>query len=353
MNIELLERLCETPGLPGREERVRALIESEIDGLFDHVETDPMGNLLCRRDPRGGRRGKRGEATRVMLACHMDEIGFYVRHIDDAGFLRLNRAGGFDPRTLFARRVAVCARDGDMLGVMHPAVKPVHLQTPEDRTKVPGLDEFYVDLGMSAADVKKKVRIGDYVVMHEPAARMGNKLVAKAVDNRYACWLGIESVRALEESGAAHACEVHVAFTVQEEVGLRGAKTAANAIKPHLGIGVDVTLAADTPRVGPEDHVSVQGDGVVLNVMDGSVINDYTLVDELESVAVKHRIKHQRSMLTAGGTDTAAMQMALEGCRTATVSVGIRYIHTVCEMVDVRDLKASVDLLARWYPTVK
>ena len=189
--------------------------------------------------------------------------------------------------------------------------------------------------------------------MHEPASIVGDKLVAKAVDNRYACWLGVEAVRALHESGANHAAEIHIAFTVQEEVGLRGAKTAAHRIRPDIGIGVDVTLAADTPKVGAEDRITVQGDGVVLNVMDGSVINDHALVDELEATAKKHRIKVQRSMLTAGGTDTAAMQMALEGCRTATVSVGIRYIHTVCEMVDQRDLQASVDLLARWFPTIK
>ncbi|MDX2114397.1 MAG: M20/M25/M40 family metallo-hydrolase [Planctomycetota bacterium] len=366
MNFDLLKRLCETPGVPGREERVRELIKSEVRGLFDEVETDAMGSLICRRGPRrggskkGGRRG--GEngagsgsgATRVMLACHMDEIGFYVRHIDDDGFIRVNPAGGFDTRNLFSRRVLVCTRGaGDLRAVMNPGGRPVHIASEEDKKKVPEVKEFLVDLGLPAAKVRRMVSVGDMVVMDEPCVEVGEKVVSKALDNRVACWLGIESVRQLEKSGAGHACELFVAFTVQEEVGLRGALTAARTVKPHIGIGLDVTLSCDTPGVPKDEAVTIQGEGCGLHIMDSSLISDHRLIDELEAVARKHRIRAQRTILARGGQDGGALQLANEGCRAAGVVVGTRYIHTVTEMIHKGDLTAARDLLAAWIPTVE
>ena len=358
MNIDLLKRLCETPGVPGREERVRALIEKEVKGLFDEVRTDAMGNLICRRGPRGGggegAKGKKAaRPTRVMLASHMDEIGFYVKSISEKGFLYVNAAGGFDARNLFSRRVLVCTKKEDFLGVMNPGGRPIHISSEEERKKVPEVKDFFVDLGMPVAKVKQAVQIGDYIVMHEPFIEIGEKVVSKAMDNRFACWVAIEAVRALEKSKAAHACEVYAAFTVQEEVGLRGAKTAANAIRPDVGIGLDVSLACDTPGVPTEETVTVQGSGVGLHIMDASLISDAGLIDDLEAVAKKHRIKHQRTILARGGQDGAAIQQMMEGAKAAGLVVGTRYIHTVTEMIDKRDLEAARDLLAAWLPTVK
>lgn len=366
MNIDLLKRLCETPGVPGREERVRAVIESEIDGLFDEVRTDPMGSLLCRRAPRSGaaRASKKKStrraaspsksATRVLLLCHMDEIGFYVNHIDDKGFIRVNPAGGFDTRNLFSRRVRVCTKShGDLPGVMNPGGRPIHIASEEDKKKVPEVKEFFIDLGMPPAKVAKVVRVGDMVVLDEPLVECGDKIVSKALDNRIACWLGIESVRALDRSRAAHAAEIHVAFTVQEEVGLRGAATSSFGVEPDLAIGLDVSLACDTPGVPREEAVTMQGQGAGLHIMDASLISDHRLIDDLEAVADRKGIKAQRTILARGGQDGAAAQRAARGCRAAGLVVGIRYIHTVTEMVDKSDLAAARDLLAAWLPTVK
>jgi endoglucanase len=358
MNIALLKRLCETPGIPGREERVRALIHTEVKGLFDEITTDAMGSMICRRAPRakGGKKSTaKGSPTRVMLACHMDEIGFYVKHIDDDGFIRLNAAGGFDTRNLFSRRVLLCTKDhGDIVAVMNPGGRPVHIASEEDKKKIPEVKEFMVDIGLPAAKVRKMVTLGDMVVMHEPLIEVGDKIVSKALDNRVACWLGIESVRAIEESGAAHDCEIYAVFTVQEEVGLRGAQTAARAVKPHIGIGLDVTLSCDTPGVPKDEAVTIQGDGCGLHIMDSSMISDHTLIDELEAVAKKNRIKAQRTILARGGQDGGAMQLANDGtCRVAGLTVGTRYIHTVTEMIHKGDLEAARDLLAAWMPTVK
>lgn len=219
LNVDLLKRLCETPGVPGREERVRALIEGEIEGLFDEVKTDAMGNLLCKRGPRAGKKGgkvggkgSKGAAKKVMLLCHMDQIGFYVRHIDNNGFLRVNNAGGFDTRNLFSRRVKLVTGSGDLPAVMNPGGRPIHIASEEDKKKIPDVKELLIDTGLTADEVKKKVKIGDYLVYHEAFLEMGNKLVSPAMDNRVACWLGIEAIRQIEESGVGHACEIHVAL---------------------------------------------------------------------------------------------------------------------------------------------
>ncbi|QPH55078.1 M42 family metallopeptidase [Pontivivens ytuae] len=336
MDIDLLKRLCETPGVPGREHRVRALIEAEIEGLADEVRIDPMGSLLVKRN---------GSGKRVMLLCHMDEIGFLVSHVSEEGWIHVNPVGGFDNRNLFSRRVLVCTKDGDLKGVMNPGGKPVHIASPEDRKKVPEISEFFVDVGMGKATADK-VRVGDYVVMDEPLVEMGDKVVSKALDNRIACWLGIEALRAAKESG--HDCELHVAFTVQEEVGLRGARTASFDIKPEIGFGIDTTLACDTPGVPKPQSVTEQGKGFGLHIKDGSFIADIDLVEEIEALAVEAEIPHQRTILASGGQDGAAAQQAAAGARAVGIVVGTRYIHTVTEMIHKSDLQAARDILATW-----
>ena len=357
MNVDLLKRLCETPGVPGREERVRALIEEEIDGLFDDVRTDAMGTLICRRGPRaakkkGGKSGAAGGATKVLMLCHMDQIGFYVRHIDDKGFIRVHNAGGFDTRNLFSRRVKVVTSGGDLDAVMNPGGRPVHIASEADKNKIPEVKELLVDTGLPADEVKKRVKIGDYVVYNDPFMEIGSKLVSQSMDNRVACWLGIESVRRIEEEGRGHACELYVAFTTQEEVGLRGAKTAAHAIGCDIGIGLDVTLSCDTPGVPSDEAVTDHGKGFGLHVMDGSFISDYRLIDEVESCAKKHKIPYQRTILMRGGQDGAAAQQSGAGARALGIVVGTRYIHTTTEMIDKADLKAARDILASWIPTI-
>lgn len=360
VNIDLLKRLCETPGVPGREERVRELIEKEVDGLFDEMRTDAMGNLICSRFGSGkkGKSGKgEGRPARVLLLCHMDEIGFYVKGVDENGFIRLNNAGGFDTRNLFSRRVLVCTDSGDIPGVMNPGGRPVHIASEEDKKKVPEVKEFFVDTGLKADKVKKLVKIGDYVVMNEPAMHLGGgesgKFVSKALDNRVACWLGIETARALAQSKKSHECDLHVVFTVQEEVGLRGAHTASFGVEPDIAVGIDVTLSCDTPGVPADEAVTIQGKGFGLHVMDSSFISDYRLVNEIEAVAVKHKIPHQRTILARGGQDGAAGQQARSGARAVGIVVGTRYIHTVTEMIDLGDLAAARDVLVAWIPTVR
>jgi putative aminopeptidase FrvX len=339
MNLDLLKTLCETPGVSGNEERVRDLIKGEIDGLFDAVETDPMGSLLCRRDSTAK------DPTKVMLLCHMDEIGFLVSHIDEKGFLYLQPVGGFDPRNLFSRRVLVCTDTDDLKGVMNPGGKPLHISSPEDRKKIPEIGEFCVDLGMGKA-AHDVVKIGDMVVMDEPFIEIGDKVVSKALDNRIACWLGIEAIRRLGNKGRG--AEIHVVFTTQEEVGLRGARTSAHRIQPDIGIGIDTTLACDTPGVPEKDATTIQGKGFGLHVRDSSFIADKALVKEIEQIAIAKNIPYQRTMLAAGGQDGAAAQQAAAGARAVGIVVGTRYIHTVTEMIHKSDLEAALDIIVAY-----
>jgi endoglucanase len=236
---------------------------------------------------------------------------------------------------------------------MNPGGKPIHISTPEDRKKVPQISEFFIDLGMDAKAVAKKVRIGDFVVMHEPFVEQPDKVVSKALDNRIACFVAIEALRKLSKGEKKHPSEIVIVFTVQEEVGLRGATTAANAVEADIGIGLDTTLACDTPGVPDSEQVTCHGEGVAILVQDSSMIADHKLVGELCAVARKSKIPHQRSILPRGGQDAGAIQRAGAGARTAAIVCGTRYIHTVTESIDKKDLKAAIDLLAAWLPTVR
>ncbi len=339
MNIELLKRLCETPGVPGHEDRVRDLILSEIDGLFDEVTTDAMGSLHCKRN------GKGADPQKIMLLCHMDEIGFLVSHVSEKGFVSVLPVGGFDPRNLFSRRVRVCTSGGDIQAVMNPGGRPVHIASAADRKKIPEVHEFFIDTGLGEA-AKDQVAVGDMVVMEEPFIEIGEKVVSKALDNRIACWLGIEAIRGLGKTKPK--AEIHVVFTSQEEVGLRGARTASFKVQPDIGIGIDTTLACDTPGVPEQDRTTTHGNGVGIHVRDSSFIADKGLVADFVALAEKKKIPFQRTMLRAGGQDGAAAQQSAAGSRAIGIVVGTRYIHTVTEMIHKTDLEAARDLLVAY-----
>ncbi len=346
MDISLFKRLCETPGIPGREERVRELIQKETKGLFDSTTVDAMGSLLCTIKSKSRKGGP------LLVAAHTDEIGFYVRAVDDQGFLWLNPAGGFDARNLFSRRVLVVTEKGDLQGVLNPGGKPIHISSEAERTKVPGTEEFFVDLGRDAGDVKSRVQVGDFVVMDEPFLDQPACVVSKALDNRFACFIAIEAVRAIRKRRTALRRDVVIAFTTQEEVGLRGAMAAANAIGADIGIGLDVNLACDTPGVPDTQRVTKHGAGAAIMVQDGSMISDYELLTQVCAIAKRKKIPHQRAILPRGGQDGAAIQRAGKGARCIAIGAGTRYIHTVTESINKKDLKASIDLLAECLVTL-
>lgn len=341
--MEFLKALTETPGVPGREERVRDLILERTRGLFDEHRIDPMGNLICRKKP-GRAIRPRGRAQSVMLACHIDEIGFYVKFIDKEGRLRLNPAGGFDTRTLLARRVLVQGKK-DLIGVLNPAERPIHVATEEEKKKTYKVGEFFVDLFRPKAEVRRLVRVGDPVTLIQPMEVVGKVATGKAMDNRIATWV---AVNALRKAGRRSPYDIYFVATVQEEVGCRGAGTSAFGVEPDIGIALDVTFACDTPGVSDDEAVTRLGQGVGIMIMDGLSISNRGLVDEFIALAVKKKIKHQLEVLPLGGTDAATVQRAGSGRRAITLSIPTRYVHTVTESVHRDDLDAAVNLLAAW-----
>ncbi len=341
--MELLKRLTELAGVPGREDRVRDFLKEYTRDLFDEQRVDVMGNLICRKLP-GRSSGKGTKPIRVMIACHMDEIGFYVSAVDDAGRLRLVNVGGFDMRTLFARRVLVQGRE-DLIGVLMPATKPTHVLTDEERKKIPQMNEMYVDLMMDAKKVKKFVQVGDPVTLLQETVEIGEAYVGKAMDNRMASWVALNAIRKV---GRKSRHDIYYVATVQEEVGLRGAGTGAFDVQPDIAVCLDVTLACDTPGVPAEERVTAFGKGAAIKLMDSSVICDRKLVDELVAVAKRKKIPYQLEILPRGGTDTASIQRSGAGVRCVAISVPCRYVHTVVESVHKKDLESAVDLLAAW-----
>lgn len=349
--MDLLQKLTQTPSVPGRETRIREFIHAHLtdSGLFDDIRVDPMGSIIALRKARPASGQAAERPTRVMLAAHMDQIGFLVRHIDDKGFVRVNPVGGFDTRNLFARACRVCSKDGDLQGVMNPGGRPVHIATDEDKKKVPPVSEFFIDLGMTADEVNDKVRLGDMVVLDGPFHEVGQFVASQCLDNRVGCWAQIKAVEGL----ANHDCDIYSVFTVQEEVGLRGAMPAAFGVEPDIGVACDTTLCCQTPGVPEEDRVSVAGDGVCLHVMDSSMISDLGLVEDFEAVAAEKDIKCQRALLPRGGQDGAVIQRSRGGVRTISLACPVKYIHTVAEMSHRDDLDSYPALLTAWLETVK
>ena len=333
INVQLLKRICETPGAPGFEHRIRQLVLKELQGLADEVSIDNMGNVIAVK------RGK--ERKRVMIAAHLDEIGFIVNHIDEEGFLFFHPLGGFDPKTLTSQRVIVHGKK-DVIGVM--GTKPIHLMKPEERSKVVPIGDYYIDLGMRKEEVLKIVSIGDPVTRERELIEMGDCVNSKSLDNRVSVFILLETLRALKGKEVPY--DIYGVFTVQEEVGLRGAISAAHGINPDFGFGLDVTIAFDTPGAQAQEAVTKLGKGAGIKILDGSVISDYRMVRYLKEIADQHKIPWQPEILPAGGTDTAGVQRyGKKGAIAGAISIPLRHIHQTIEMANKEDIQNCTDLL--------
>jgi tetrahedral aminopeptidase len=347
VDFDLLKRLSETPGVPSGEERIRHVVVDALRPLVDEVRTDALGNAIGLK--RGTGDAGRTPVPRVMIAAHMDEIGFLVRHVDKDGFLRLHPVGSFDARTLVAQRVFVHPSGGDAPGpalrgvIMPGGGKPPHLQAGET-PKAPKVDDLFVDVGLSAERARALIEVGDMVTLDRTLERVGDNIIGKALDDRAGVYVMLEALRVL----GPHRVDVFAVATVQEEVGLRGAMTAAFGIEPGIGIALDGTLAMDIPGAPETEAITRLGKGVGIKVMDSSSISDPRLVRHLRDVARQENIPFQMELLPSGGTDAGALQRARAGIPAITLSVPMRYVHTVNEMASAIDVEAAVTLLARY-----
>jgi putative aminopeptidase FrvX len=333
LNIPLLSEICETPGVPGYEKKIRDFIVKEVSPLVDEVTVDNMGNVIALK------KGLSSE-KRAMVAAHMDEIGFIVTHIDDNGFLYFHTLGGFDPKTLTAQRVIVHGKH-DLVGVM--GSKPIHIMSPEERTKAPKTTDFFIDLGMSKGEVEKVVEVGTPISRERKLIEMGNCVNCKSIDNRVSVYILLEVLRNLKNPPY----DVYGVFTVQEEVGLRGAIVATHHINPDFGFGLDTTIAFDVPGAAEHEKITSLGKGAAIKIMDASAISDYRMVRYMKDVATKNNIAWQPEILTAGGTDTASLQQrGKNGAISGAISIPTRHIHQVIESAHKEDIMACILLLS-------
>lgn len=337
IDIPLLTRICEAPGAPGFEIEIRKLVLKELEGLVDSVRVDNMGNVIALKKGRSSK-------NKIMAAAHMDEIGFIVTHIDDNGFIRFNPLGGFDPKTLTSQRIIVHGKK-DVIGVM--GCKPIHIMSPEERGKNMKLTDYFIDLGMSKKQVEKIVNVGDPITRLSALLELGDCVNVKSLDNRVSVFVLLEALRALKKSRRKPAYDFYAAFTVQEEVGIRGANVSALEVQPDFGIGLDTTIAYDTPGAQPQERVTTLGDGAAIKIMDSSTICDYRMVAFMKKTADAKKIKWQPEILSAGGTDTAGLQRMVPGGSIAgAISIPTRNIHQSTEMSDKKDIENCIKLLA-------
>ncbi len=336
INVDLLKVICKAPGAPGFEGDVRNLVKKEINDLVDEIRVDPMGNLIALV------KGKSSE-KKSMAAAHMDEIGFIVTHIDDEGFVRFHTLGGFDPKTLTAQRVIIHGKE-DIPGVM--GCKPIHIMTEEEKGAKLLTKNFFIDTGLSKKKLEKIIEVGSPITRERELLELGDCVNVKSLDNRASVFVLIEALRKLKESKLTPAYDFYAAFTVQEEIGLRGAKVAALEIQPDFGFGLDTTLACDTPGVEAQNKITHLGKGAGIKIMDSSIICDARMVRFMKKVADDKKIKWQPELLPAGGTDTAGIQQMTPGGSIAgAISIPTRYIHQVIEMCHKDDINECIELL--------
>jgi len=333
LNIPLLKTICETPGAPGFEDRIRKVVIEEIKSLVDEWYIDPIGNLIT---------FKKGKANKkVLVAAHMDEISFIVTYIEDDGFVRFHPLGGFDPKTLTSQRVIVHGKK-DLIGVM--GSKPIHIMKPEEKNKVAAISDYFIDLGMSKEEVVKYINIGDAVTRERELIEMGDCVNSKSIDNRVSVFVLIETLKELQ--GKELPFDLYSVFTVQEEVGLRGIMPAAHAIEPDFGINIDTTIAYDIPGALAYETITSLGKGTAIKILDGTIICDSRMVKFMKFTADKHGIQWQPEILTAGGTDSAGIQRYGKGGSVCgAISIPTRHIHSVIEMANKQDILNSIKLL--------
>jgi endoglucanase len=326
---ETIRTLVEAYGPSGNEERVREIIMGMVREMCDSVRVDTLGNLIAFRRASRPATG-RPAPTKIMLAAHMDEIGIIVTHIDEKGFMRFSNVGYVDPFTALGQRVVF---GNERAGVIW--------MEKLEKMKDLRLDKMFVDVGQGAAGDGSGVSVGDVAAFDRKMTEMGNRLTAKAMDDRIGCAILVETLRRLRESPN----DLYFVFTVQEELGARGAVTSAFGICPDVGIAVDVTPTGDTPKAAISD-VSL-GKGAAIKVKDSYLVAHPAVRNLLVSAAESAGIPFQMEVLERGGTDAGPIHTTREGVPSGVISVPTRYIHTPCETVDLGDVEACVRLLEK------
>ncbi len=335
---DLLERLSNAHGVSGYEGNVRQIIENEVRPYVDEIKTDKMGNLIATR---------RGGSPTVMLAAHMDEIGLMVKYVDDKGFARFTKTGGWFDQTLLNQRMILHTEHGPVYGVI--GSKPPHAMKEEDRKKPVNAEDMFIDVGATSKDDAEKigVRTGTPITPDMELKPLGNdRVTGKAFDNRAGCAMLIGALGQMRDIKAT----VHAVFTVQEEVGLKGARTSAFGLKPDVALATDVTITGDHPGIEKKHSAIEMGKGPSITVSDAEgrgIIVPEPVLKWLKEAAESNNIPYQLEVGTGGTTDASAIHLSREGVPSGVISMPTRYIHTPVSVLSMSDLEKSAQLIAR------
>ncbi len=334
----LLEKLSNVHGISGHEKEVRNILEEEIKEYVDEIKTDKLGNLIAT---------KNNEGPSVMIAAHMDEIGFMVKYIDDNGFIYFAKSGGWFDQTLLNQRVVIHSKDKHIIGVA--GSKPPHMMKAEETKKVIEIGEMYIDIGAKNKKDAEKIgiQIGDTITLDRKFESLANGMVTgKALDNRAGMVIMIEAARLLSKLKLK--ATVNFVGTVQEEIGLKGARTAAYALNPDVAIAVDTTIPGDHPGV-EKKHSSLEiGKGPAITVSDaeemGIVVSE-SVLEWMQDSAKKGKIFYQLSVLEGGTTDAAIINLTRQGIPSGGISIATRYIHSPVEVLSLKDIESCAKLV--------
>ena len=327
----LLKRLCDAFGVSGSEGEIRDIIIPEIKDYCDDLTVDTMGNIIA---------FKKGESSdkKVMLSAHMDEVGFIVSGITEKGYLEFKKVGGIDTRVIISKNVVV--GKNKIPGVI--GMKAIHLQSKGEREEVPKVKSLFIDIGaMDKEDAEKYVELGDYVSFATKYADFGdNKIKAKAIDDRVGCYIMTKLIKEPVKY------DTYFCFTVQEEVGLRGARVAAYRVKPDIALVLEATTCADVHAVKAESEVTNLGDGVAISIMDRSTIVNRDYVSFLQKISDGIKVQYKKT--TAGGNDAGIIHQTGTGVLTASLSVPCRYLHSPVGIASKDDILAAETLAKRF-----
>jgi putative aminopeptidase FrvX len=336
--LTMLKDLTDAKGIPGNEREVREVMKKYIAPFADEVTTDGLGSLIAKKTGAAG-------GPKIMVAGHLDEVGFMITQIDDKGFLRFQTVGGWWSQVMLAQRVTIVTKKGDVLGVI--GSKPPHILSPEARKKPVEIKDMFIDVGAGSREEAMDwgIRPGDMVVPYFEFTVMNNEkmLLAKAWDNRIGCAIAIDVLKHLQ--GVDHPNEVYGVGTIQEEVGLRGARTSASAINPDIGFGVDVGIAGDTPGISEKEAMSKMGKGPQIILYDASLVSHKGLRDFVTDLADELNIPYQFDAIPGGGTDAGAIHMTHNGVPSLAITIATRYIHSHAAMLHRDDYENAVKLI--------
>ncbi|GGB27812.1 putative aminopeptidase YsdC [Lentibacillus populi] len=336
--LTMLKDLTDARGIPGNEKEVRDVMEGYIKPFADEVFTDNLGSLIAKKT--GDENG-----PKIMIAGHLDEVGFMVTRIDDNGYVYFQTTGGWWSQVMLAQRVTIMTAKGDVTGII--GSKPPHILSAEARKKPVEIKDMFIDIGAKSKEEATDfgVRPGNSIVPYFEFTPLKNEkmLLAKAWDNRIGCAIAIEVLKQLKD--VDHPNVVYGVGTIQEEVGLRGARTAAHKIKPDIGFGVDVGIAGDMPGISDKEADSKLGDGPQIVLYDASMVSHKGVRDFIVDTAEEHHIPYQFTTIPGGGTDSGSIHLTASGVPSLSITIATRYIHSHAAILHRDDFENAVKLI--------